>query len=152
MIKLLPYLERVFLAALAIAFILQLAGSEIPILMTISLGGLGITFYLSTYRPLNIEQTEGEQMGFSELLGLSIVPKILWISLSVAITGILFYSLRLGNDAYLTMLQIGGITIIIASLTMLILKIIGTKHLDATLPVFFRALPTLLVIAYILFG
>lgn len=150
--KLLPYLERVFLATLVVAYVLKLTGSELPILMTISLAGLGVTFFLSAYRPLNIETTEGEQMGFNELLGLSIVPKVLWISTAVATIGILFYTLQLGNDGYLRMLYVGASTIIIALVIMLILKAIGTKYLNATFSVFFRALPTLLVVAYILFG
>ncbi|NQZ78677.1 MAG: hypothetical protein HRT61_21565 [Ekhidna sp.] len=150
--KVLPYLERVFLATLLVAFVLQLTGSELPILMSLSIAGLGVTFFLSAYRPLNIEPTEDEQMGFNELLGLSIVPKVLWISTAVATIGILLFSLQLGNDGYLRMLYIGGSTIIIASVIMLILKAMGTKYLNATFPVYFRALPTLLVIAYILIG
>ena len=150
--KLLPYLERVFLTTLIIAVILQLTGSELPILMTLSLAGLGITFFLSAYKPLNIKAKEGEETGFNELLGLSIMPKILWISTSVATIGILFYTLQLGNDGYLRMLYVGGLTFIIGTVIMLILKAVGTKYLNATLPVFFRALPTMFVVAYILYG
>lgn len=93
--KLLPYLERVFLATLIIGFALQLTGMAIPILKTVSLSGLGVIFFLSAYRPLEIEPVEGEQMGFNELLGLSVVPKVLWISTSITTIGILFYSLEL---------------------------------------------------------
>ena len=150
--KLLPYLERVFLATLTVAFVLQLTESELPILMTISLAGLGATFFLSAYRPLDFRPTEGEQMGFNELLGLSIIPKVLWISTAIATIGILFYTLQLDNDGYLRMLYIGGSTIITASVIMLILKAMGTKYLNATFPVFFRAMPTLLIVTYILFG
>jgi hypothetical protein len=150
--KLLPYFERVFLATLVIGFILQLLGMEIPILMTIGLGGLGVTFFLNAYRPLDIQTAEGEQMGFNELLGLSIIPKVLWISTAIATIGILFYTLQIGDNGYIKMLHIGGITIITASIAMLILKAIGTKYLNATFPIYFRALPTVIVVAYILFG
>ncbi|MGL1886533.1 MAG: hypothetical protein OCD76_08470 [Reichenbachiella sp.] len=150
--KLLPYLERVFLSTLAIGYILQLTGTGIPIIITIGLAGLGITFFLNAYKPLDLKQTESEQMGLPKLLGMSIVPKILWISTAVATIGILFYTLELGNDGYLNMLYIGSLTIIIGSGIMLILKVIGTKHLSTSIPVFFRALPTLLVVTYILFG
>ena len=150
--KLLPYLERVFLASLIIGFVLRLSGNEIPMLITVSLAGLGVIFFLSAYRPLDIEPSEGEQMGFKELLGLSIVPKVLWISTAVATIGILFYLLDLGNDGDLRMLYIGGSTIALATLILLGLKATGTKNISAVMPVLFRALPTLLVTAYILFS
>ncbi|SNT40414.1 hypothetical protein SAMN05421640_3804 [Ekhidna lutea] len=151
--RLLPYLERVFLATLAVAFILQLTGSELPILMSLSLAGLGITFFLSAYRPLDIEPEEGEELGdFNELLALTIIPKILWIGTSVATIGILLSTLELGNDGYVTLLYVGLITISIATMIQLGLKVTGTKYINATFPVFFRAIPTLLIVAYILFG
>lgn len=152
MTKLLPYLERVFLATLIVSLIFQLTGNEIPFLMTISLSGLTVTFFLNAFVPIDIKREEGEQMGFNELLGLIILPKILGISSAVATSGILFYTLHLDNDGYQRALYIGGSTIIIASLIMLILKVTGTKHLNATFPLYFRVFPILLVAAYILFG
>lgn len=150
--KLLPYIERIFLASLIIGFLLKLTGSEIPFLIAVSIGGLGVSFFLNAYSPLDIEPAEGEQMGFNELLGLSIIPKVLWISTAIATIGILFYMLHLGNSGYLNMLYIGGSIIIIATFIMLILKLIGTKYMNAAFPVLYRALPTLLIVAYILFS
>ncbi len=150
--KLLPYLERIFLATLAIGYILKLMENHIPILITIGLAGLGVIFFLSAFRPLEFEPTEGEKMGFNEFLGLVTVPKILWISTAVATIGILLYTLQLGNDGYLRMLYIGSSTIAIATLILLGLKATGTKYLNATFPVFYRVFPTFLLVAYILFG
>ncbi|MEM0941533.1 MAG: hypothetical protein AAF600_15260 [Bacteroidota bacterium] len=151
--KLLPYLERVLLATLLAGFILRLIGTEIPILITIGLAGLGVTFFLSANRPLNIEPEEGEEIGdFNELLGLTIIPKILWVGTAVATIGILLYTLQLGNDGYLKLLYVGLLTISIATMIQLGLKVTGTKYLNATFPVFFRAIPTLSVVTYILFG
>ena len=149
--KLLPYFEKAFLATLIIGFALQLIGTEIPILFIVSLAGLGVTFFLSAYIPLDIEPTKGQQMGFNELLGLTILPKVLWISTAVTTIGILFYMLQLGNDGYQRMLYIGGSTIIIATLITLILWTIGTRYLNATYPVLYRAILTRLVGGYILF-
>ncbi len=150
--KLLPYLERVFLTGLIIGFVFSLTGIEIPYLLTISLGGLGITFFLNAYLPVGIESTEKDKMGFNELLGLLIVPKVLWISSAIATLGILFYTLKLDNNGYMQMLYIGGSTIITPLVIMLILKAIGTKYIKFTNPAIFRAVPILFVIGYILFG
>lgn len=150
--KILPNLERVLLAILAFGFILQLSGMNIPVLISIGLGGLAVVFFLNGYIPVDIQQSEGEPMGFNELLGLSIVPKILWISAAVTTIGILFYSLQIGNDSYSKMLQIGGSTIVIGTSILLALKVRGVKNINLVLPVLLRALPALIIAGYILFG
>ena len=150
--KLLPYLEKAFLASLIIGFALKLFGTEIPFVFIVSLAGLGITFFMNAYIPLDIEPIEGQQMGFNELLGLTILPKVLWISTAVTTIGFLLYTLQLGNDGYQRILYIGGSAIIISTLIMLILWAIGTKYLNATFPALFRAILTLLVGGFILFA
>lgn len=135
--KLLPYLERVLLATLLAGLILRLIGTEIPILITTGLAGLGVTFFLSANRPLNIEPKEGEEIGgFNGLLGLTIIPKILWIGTAVATIGILLYTLQLGNDGYLISLYVGLLTISIATMIQLGFKVTETNYLNVTFPSF----------------
>ena len=150
--KLLPSLEQICLAILVIGFILQLNGTPIAILIMLGLGGLGVVFFLSAYRPLDVKPQENERMGFNELLGLSIIPKVLWIGSAITVMGILFYMMQIGNGQFLGVLYIGGLTVIIATLILLGLKAIGTKYLNTIFPILFRALPTLLVAAYIILG
>lgn len=154
MSKHIPNLELTSLITLIIGFALQTAGLTIPVLLTIGLVGLGLTFFLNAFIPKKIESKEGEQLGFNELLGLSILPKVLWHGMGLATIGILLHvhKLQLGFDGYVKILYIAGLTILIASVAILVLKANGTKYMNATIPIFYRAVPVFLIVAYILFG
>lgn len=125
---------------------------DIPVLTTIGLGGLGIIFFLSAYKPLEINREESDQIGFNEMLGWLIVPKVLWIGTAVSIIGILFYALHLNKDGYIRMLYIGGGSIITATLVMLLLMAMGIKYMNVNLPIYLRAIPAPLIVAYLLYS
>lgn len=147
--KHLPLAEKALLAALAIGAILTMLEMDTTI-TTVALLGLAVTFFLFAYRPIDIPVQEGEQFGFSQLLGLMIIPKVLWISCAVSALGIVFYLLQLGNDGFKQMLMIGVSAIAFAGLLLVILLISGVKHMKLVAPVLLRAIPLLLADVYIL--
>jgi hypothetical protein len=147
--KYLPFIEKICWTALGVGLLLTMLQIDKTVAL-VSLLGLGCTFFLLAYRPADIPQHEGERFGFSELLGLMIVPKVLWIGSSVSVVGISFYLLELNKEGYTRMLMIGGLTGIIATLILAILFVMSVKHLKTVLPILLRALPLSLVDLYLL--
>jgi hypothetical protein len=148
--KHLPLVEKVLLTALAIGTIMTVMKIDSTV-TRVSLLGLGVTFFLMAYRPTDIPRQEGEQFGFSDLLGLMIVPKVLWISSAVSALGIAFYLFDFGNDGYKKMLMVGGLTIGIGTLLLVVFLVSGVKHIKTVTPILLRAVPLCLVDFYILF-
>jgi hypothetical protein len=148
--KHLPLVEKVLLTALAIGTILTVMQIDSTV-TRVSLLGLGVTFFLLAYRPNDIPRQEGEQLGFSDLLGLMIVPKVLWISSAISALGIAFYLFDFGNDGYKQMLMIGGLTIGVGTILLIVFFVSGVKHIRTVLPILLRAVPLCLVDLYILF-
>jgi len=149
--KALPYLEKIFLIALLVGLLLSYFEIVNGGLTNISLAGLGVTFFLSAFSPLDVGSTEGEPFGFNELLGLAIVPKVLGTSSAVGIFGILFYSLDFGNNGYIRLLTIGGSTIILCALIFGYLRITETKYFKKSIIGLFKSIPILIAIYYVLF-
>ncbi|WP_456457920.1 hypothetical protein [Reichenbachiella sp.] len=146
--NLLSFLERAFLTTVALSFALSLANNEIPYLLTISLLGLAAVFFLNAFKPQKIEQTGSEQLDFNDLLGMSIVPKVLWIASAVALIGITFYQLGM-EKGYSRTLGSGSLSIIIGTFVLLFLKIREAKHIDKSLPILFRAIPVAVLAVYL---
>lgn len=145
-----PYIERFFLVCLTIAMVANVIHLSIPGLLSISLTGLAVSFYLKAFIPIEIERTEGELLGFGDLLGLTIAPKILGIGASIAIIGILFKTLELpGADA---MLGIGGMTLVVISIILVILKVTGVKHIDKVLHLLIYSIPIAIIGFYLLYN
>lgn len=149
--KLIPLLERIFLIALIIGIVLNLYKMGLPVLINISLGGLGIVYFLNTFQHLEIERKEDKPLGFKELLGLVVVPKVLWISLTISIIGILLYFINPDNDVYKILLYIGELNIAISTAILFILKFSESKYFDSMLPILYRAFPIFVANFYILF-
>ena len=149
--KNLHWAERLFLIGLAIGTVLTLSSIDSGV-TKVSLNGLAITFFLYAYKPIDIPRTdENEQFGFSELLALQIVPKVMWISSAVSTLGLLFYLLDMGNDGYKRMLMIGGLTIGISILLFAFFLVSGVKYLKVVAPILLRSVPLLAIDLYILF-
>ncbi len=147
--KHLPIVEKVLLTTLAIGAILTVMKIDSTV-TRVSLLGLGVTFFLLAYRPTDIPRQEGEQFGFSGLLGLMIVPKVLWISSAISALGIAFYLFDFGNDGYKNMLMIGGLTIGSGTLLLVVFFVSGVKHIKTVTPILLRAVPLCFVDVYIL--
>jgi hypothetical protein len=147
--KHLPSAEKVLLAALAIGTVLTITQLDSTV-SKVSLLGLAVIFFLLAYRPIEIPKHEGEQFGFSELLGLIIVPKVLWISSAISAVGIAFYLFDFGNDGYKQMLMIGGLSIGIGASLLIVFFVSGVRHIRMVTPILLRAVPLCLVDFYIL--
>jgi len=80
-----------------------------------------------------------------------IVPKVLWISSAISALGIAFYLFDFGNDGYKRLLMIGGLTIGIGTLLLVVFLASGVKHIKTVTPILLRAVPLCLVDFYILF-
>ncbi|MCV9387139.1 hypothetical protein [Reichenbachiella ulvae] len=146
--QLLPYFEKAFLAITAVGYINLLIGLNFPMILSIGLTGLAATFFLHAYKPLDLERPKDETSSLAELLGTTVIPKVLWMSASVSTVGIMFYTLDL--PGYLNMLTIGGTSLLIGSIVLLLLKVSGTRYLEETALVLYRAIPIMLVVAFIL--
>ena len=146
----LPLIEKVLLTVLAIGLMLTALKIETTVTI-VSLIGLAATFFLLAYRPLDIPEGGNEQGGFSDLLALMIIPKVLWISCAITAFGLALFMLETGNDGYKNMLMIGGSTIAVATLLLAFFRISGVKHIALVSPILMRALPLFLAAIYVFF-
>lgn len=149
--KYLPTVEKILLAAFIIGTILKIMHIDSSVTQ-VTLVGLGITFFLFMYRPNEVPRQADEQSGFFDLLALTIVPKILWISSAISALGLAFYLFDLGNDGYKRLLTIGGMTIGVGVVILLFAFTKGVRHLGTVTPILLRAVPLLLADFYILFN
>lgn len=151
MLKLIPVFEKFLLFLLLIGIILNFFSDEFMPVITISLTGFSILFFLNAFQPINIPPNEHDElMGFTQLFIYVIIPKILGISASIVTVGILFYILDLNEDSYLSMITIGFSTLSIGVIVLFVGKAMGTKHIDLIFPVLYRYLPVLLIGFYLL--
>lgn len=149
-LKYLNILERLFLVLLIVGLILDFFDLGIFQLTSVSLIALAAVFFLSAYRPSTIPKPEeGTLYGFQELISYIIIPKVLWISTAVLTVGILFFTMNQGNNGYLTMIMVGGTSIVISSIVLLTSMAMGTKYLNHVTPVLLRSTPTLLIGIYL---
>ncbi len=145
--KYLPLVEKILLAVLAVGVVLTLANMD-PVVARFSLVGLAVTFFLRAYRPPETFIEEERSPRFIELLGLSIVPKVLWIGSAVCAMGISFYLFDFGNDGYVQMLVIGTLSVANGILVVVVCAVSGVK-MSAVMPILLRAVPLGLVCAYL---
>lgn len=146
----LPLAEKILLTSLAVGSIMIVMQIDSSV-AGVSLIGLAITFFLSAYKPINVSGREDEVGGFSELLGLMILPKVLWISSAISAFGVASYILGFGNEGYKNMLMIGGTSIAIGTMLLVTLMTTGVKHMQVVMPILLRAVPLCVVDFYILF-
>lgn len=145
-------LEITFLLVAVTGIILKQVGIQVNVLILIGLLGLAGVFFLNAYsRPQKKEQQNGP-MGFMELLASTILPKVIWIGMSVILIGILFYVMKMGQDSYLQMLYIGSLSTALAFVIMSISKATGLKDDNTVAPILLRAALLLIISVYILFG
>jgi len=141
--------EMLLLALLIVSIVLELLEINMPILFIISLAGLGAVFFLYAQMPSNKESSNQDQV-FKYLLGLTIVPKILWISTSLTTVGIIFYTQDFAGATKL--LTIGGITIAFCTVILLILRFMKINGLEKVFSILYRAYPAVLGAAYFVFA
>jgi hypothetical protein len=149
LVKYLPIAEVFFLGGLIVGLILNALKIDGMSLIKFCLPGLAIIYFLSAYKPADLPTDENNPLGFSELLSLSILPKVMWISATVLTIGVLFYLLK--NEGYKQMLMIGCLSMGSSLLILLILFLSRSKHLNNCASVLLRGIPLLATGAYILF-
>lgn len=144
----LQWIEIALWAGAGIGLLLRFASVPSTNLIIISLSGLAIILFLSAYRPPNIMRSDDEKLRFTDLLCLSIAPKILGISSAVTIIGILFCLMRM--KGYEKMLLVGSMSIAIASLLIGAGVAMKVKHIKTAIPILYRAIPLMLIGFYLL--
>lgn len=147
--KHLHWIEKFCLALLALSALLTYLGFEVESSIMIALSGLAVVFFLYAQRPPVSENNRGS---FVDLLTIAILPKVLWISSSVSMMGILFLLVLTETEAHQNMLFIGGSTIFIACWLLGFILIKNGKYLRELQPVLMRALPILLIDIYLYFN
>jgi hypothetical protein len=147
-----PWAERVFIVATLIALVLKATGNTSTLLLAISMSGLALTFFLSAFLPIDIPFDENEKFEFIDLLALSIVPKVSWIGSAVMVVGILLNQLDLPSQQYLQMFMIGSSVVIGSVVILLISSSMGVKNIRYIIPIYFRAVPLLLMVAWLYFN
>jgi hypothetical protein len=145
----LSLIERFFFGGLLVGIILMTLKLDSNVIK-ISLGGLALTFFMYTYRPVMIQWSENENPGLTALLAFVILPKAVWISTSLLALGILLYLLHTGNNGYRTVLLIGIQIFCIAATLLLFFQVRSVRHLNTLAPILFRAVPMAAVALYVL--
>lgn len=147
LIKNLRWVEGILLVLLVIGIILMNLNDD-RTLLTVSLIGLAVVFFLYAHRPIDMPVETNEKAGFSELLAYGILPKVMWIGCAIATTGILFYTLE--RSGYKEMLMIGGLSTGIVLLLFTIFLLTGVKNLRFLFPNLVRSVPLFAIVVYIL--
>ena len=145
--------ENLCYAMLSISGILVLMDMNAESLILFSMSGLAIVFFLYAQRPPEMSNTGEEPLGFKALLTMSVIPKVLWISLSVSTIAILFHYLQLNDTGSKQMLLIGGSSLFMGMLLLGILTLGGgVKDQKSLLFVVARAIPVLIIDSYLFFS
>ncbi|MEO9967162.1 MAG: hypothetical protein ABJF11_15290 [Reichenbachiella sp.] len=110
------------------------------------MAGIGVTLFVSAFKPIEINPSEDEVFEMNELLGLMVVPRVLWLSSAISVLAVLFYYMDLRNDGYLRIASIGIMAIGTAFVVLIISLLSATKHMRSTIPVVTRAIIVLSLI------
>lgn len=152
LVKQLHWLEASLLTLLGVGLVLTLLQFETTSIITLSLSGLAIVFFLKAYQPpRHLPNENKEAFNFKTLLALAIIPKVLWISTATSTLGILLWLLQLENiNIYKQMLTMGAATAFVSLFILGYFSATGLKDLRALAPVLLRAIPVLLLSMYVL--
>lgn len=146
----LPILEKILIIALIVGAILAPTQNDKTVL-SIAFVGLAVVFFLSAFQVIEVPSDEQTPMGFKELLGLNILPKVMWIGSAAGAIGIASYLMQLNNEGYKRMLMIGGGNIALSLLVLAFLSVSGTRNLRVVTPILLRAVPLAIACFYLLF-
>lgn len=105
--KYLPLTEKIFLAALGIGWMLRYLSLDSNVLF-ISLVGLATVYFLNAYKPPEIGP-EDSPVDFTALLALLILPKVMWISSSISLIGVLFHLLEFTGWRQMVLIGAGSL-------------------------------------------
>ncbi|HLT71112.1 MAG TPA: hypothetical protein VKZ75_00605 [Cyclobacteriaceae bacterium] len=145
----LPRLERMLLMLIVLGIVITFLTNAGALIINVAIAGLALVFFLYAYQPLLVNTGKDEKAGMGELLGWSIVPKVLWIGCAISAMGILFFLIKTGTDEYRNMVMIGGFSIVSSLLVLGVLQVSGTKHLQVITPILLRAIPLMIMDFYV---
>ena len=143
--------EIALIAGAVVAVALKYAGYTADQLLTISLWGLAVIYFLGAFSQPKPGETGGEQkQGFTDLLFSTILPKLAGIGSAVAIIGVLFGLQHL--PGYEEMLRIGLFASGSAAALIAIGIAMGNERAKSLMPVLYRLVPLVIISAYFLFN
>lgn len=147
--EVLPRAELLFTTSAVIGAVLWFMNYDQRVL-SLSLACLAVIHFISAFRPVNIPFKENEQLNFTALLALVIVPKIAWINCAVIVIGILVYLLNPASVGYQQMLLIGTLSFLAIGIIMVYALVSHVPYLKFVMPVLWRVAPLLLIAVYLL--
>ncbi len=145
--NILPLGEKIFLAGLGAGLLLIYLALDTNVAF-ISLNGLAVVYFLYAYKPPEIKSEEDKPAGFAALIAFSILPKVMWISASVSMIGIMFHLLALAGAT--EMISLGATAIGTGLFILAIMLFTGAIGMKANVPMLIRVVPILIVDLYLL--
>ncbi len=146
--KSLPLAEKFFLAGVALGLVLYYSVNESNIVF-ISLSALAAVYFLYAHVPPELVRDDDKPHGFAELLANSIVPKVMWISASVSIIGLLFALLKLEGSPEMLLIAVSALGVGLLLFT--IFFTIGVKGIQSNVRILFRVVPIFIIDLYLMF-
>lgn len=142
-----PWIERIAFVLLVVAVVLTFIGIPAQELLMVAMATLSIAFFLNIRIPFETERPGDASWGFREMLTYLVLPKIMWISASVSVIGILFHIL--GLKGALEMLFIGGTSLFFAIGIFGILLLTGSEDLKIYQRILLRIIPVAIIAIYL---
>ena len=143
--------EKFLLAGAVLALILRYTGYPVDQLLTISLSGLAMVYFLSAFSPPKPVETEGDERksGFIDLFFGTTLPKLAGIGSAVAIIGVLFALQHL--NGYTEMLNLGLLASGGVSVLIVIGLAMGNERAKLLTPTLYRLVPLAIISAFFLY-
>jgi hypothetical protein len=150
---LLKWIERIatagFIASLATVFLS--GGTTMDIARNVFMASaafLAGVYFLNAFMPPDFERDENEKFGMKELVLMTILPKVLWISSAICMAGFFVLSQNQEHDAHLNLWFIGGFSLFSGLVILSFAMVTGNKHTRVLTAVAFRAVPLLVLVMY----
>jgi len=141
----LPLAEKIFMAGIGVGLVLLYLELDTN-LAFISLNGIAVVYFLYAYKPPE-SKTENKPSGFVALMAFSTLPKVMWISCSISVTGIMFHLLALAGAP--EMILIGLSAIGVGLFLFAIFFMTGVVDIKSNIPILSRMIPLLIVDLYL---
>lgn len=125
---------------------------ENRLLIYIGLSGLFGYYLLKIFKQDNYALKEGDEFEFKDLIALSILPKVIWISFTILILGLAIMIFDFDNFGYLKILLVGSSSLIISTTLLTVFLLKGTKQSDIQLAAAIRGIPLSIIIVYLYFS
>lgn len=149
--RILFYLERLAILFVLIGAIFQATGNGELIFISLGFISISCVFFIGAFQPIEVNEEEAksleQQQSFNQLLGLVILPKVLGISMSIATIGVMYYFLEMEGSKM--MLTLGGMTTLVSTFLLLILRFSTLKEVEGVTQRLYRAVVVLIMVGLI---